>query len=175
MALLADSSVSMEILCLGYVIDIQAAPAGWTCNALKSADQKPSGKTIIPLVTTGIFQDCRSGLGRSGYRIVPSAWARFKKGAVRRKPVDRNTHFPICKIQPTDSVERRRQGDRHDKACFKALESAVAPGIGDRRIVSAPADKATSNLIANKFVRLESGIRLRIVDSKNALDELIMN
>lgn len=177
MALLVDSNVLTGILPRsGDMADIYGALARWIATTLKRADQKPVGKTVTLIVTTGILRDYRSGFGRNKYGIDSHAWARFKKSVNKRELVGCKTHFMISKIQPKVGGGRRWAGDKYDKAYFEALESAVGIGrLRDRHIVFVSADRATSDRMAAEFPPSEYGGRLHIVDSRDALDCLIMD
>ena len=175
MALLVDSNVLVRILPPGDMSDIYGALAGWIAATLEGADQKPVGKTVTLLVTTGILRDYRSGFGRNGYAIGPPAWARFKKSVHKRWHVGCNTYFRIRKIEAAGGGGRRWTGDKYDRSYFEALESAVGmERLGDRRIVFASADRATRSRMSEEFPPSRCGERLHIVDGKDALDSLIM-
>ena len=177
MALLVDSNLLARILPRGdNMSNIYGALAWWIADTLRKAGQKPVGKTVTLLVTTAIFRDYRTGFGRNKYDIDAHAWARFKKSINKRRLVGCNTYFTICKIEPSGGETGRWHGDKYDKAYFEALKTAIDTGrFEDRHIVFASADRATSGRIAEEFPPSRFGGRLHIVDSKDALDGLIMD
>ena len=177
MAMLVDSNLLARMRPRGdNMSNIHGALAGWIADTLRKAGQKPVGKAVTPLVTTAIFRDYRTGFGRNKYGIDAHAWARFKKSINKQRLVGCNTCFTICKIEPSGGETGRRHGDKCDKAYFEALKAAIDTGrFEDRHIVFASADRATSGRIAGEFPPSRFGGGLHIVDSKDALDGLIMD
>ena len=155
--------------------DMYGALADWIDGILKEAEYKPNGKTITLLVSTGVFRDYRSALGRKHYRVKSSSWAAFKKNIYRRKNVGNNTYFAIYKIAVPDSPVQGWQGDKYDKAYFEVLGSALgARKFSDRLVVFASNDRHTCATVKKGFLDKRPE-KIRVISSKKSLESLIMD
>ena len=155
--------------------DIHGALSGWICNILNSAEFKPRGKTIILLVSTGIFKDYRSALGRRQYHINTPLWATFRKNIHRRRQVGDGTYFSTYKITGQDgTADRGWSGDKYDRAYFEALQGAFsAERFDEYRIVFASNDGPTCAEVERDFLGKRDE-RLHVVSGKESLESLIM-
>lgn len=175
MLLLLDSNILLEILRSGDMDDVYDALANWVDDILKEAECKPSGKTITLLVSTGVFRDYRSALGRKHYRVKSASWMTFKKSIHRRKNVGNNTYFAIYKIAVPDSPVQGWQGDKYDKAYFEVLGSALgARKFSDRLVVFASNDRHTCATIKKGFLD-KWPEKIRVVSGRKSLESLIMD
>lgn len=175
MLLLLDSNLLLEILQPGDTGDIYTALAGWAARILKDAEFKPRGKTITLLVSTGVFKDHRSALGRKQYRVRPDSWAAFKKSVYCRKGVGDDTYFSIHKIAAKGGAIPVWRGDKYDKAYFEALVYALnATRFDDRLVVFGSNDRPTCAGVDRDFSSMQHK-RLHIVSGRGSLESLIMD
>ena len=175
MLLLLDANMLLGILQSGGTSDIHSALSRWISNMLNDAEFKPRGKAIILFVSTGIFRDYRSALGRRQYHINTYSWATFRKSVHRRRQVGDGTYFSTCKITGQDgTADRGWGGDKYDRACFEALQGAFsAERFGEYRIVFASNDGPTCAEVERDFLGKRDE-RLHVVGGKESHESLIM-
>lgn len=173
--LLLDANMLLDILQSGDTGDIHGALSRWISNILNDAEFKPRGKTIILLVSTGIFRDYRSALGRRQYHINTSLWATFKKNIYRRRQVGDGTYFSTYKITGQKGIpDHGWSGDKYDRAYFEALHGAFdTEKFGDYCIVFASNDRSTRAGVERDFLGKRDE-RLHVVNGKESLETLIM-
>lgn len=173
--LLLDSNMLLYILRPVDTGDIYGALSRWASGILGDAELKPKGKTITLLVSTGIFKDYRSALGRRQYSVNPAHWSVFKKSVNRRSSVGDDTYFSLHKMGSLDGPDRDWQGDKYDKTYFEALQCALdTEKFSDRCIVFASNDRSTCARVEGDFAGMQPG-RLHIVSGKGPLESLIMD
>lgn len=175
MLLLLDANMLLDILQSGDTGDIHGALSKWISNILNDAEFKPRGKTIVLLVSTGIFKDYRSALGRREYHINTSSWAVFRKNVHRRRQVGDSTYFSTYKITGQEGTpDRGWSGDKYDRAYFEALQGAFsAERFDDYRIVFASNDRPACAEVERDFLGKRDE-KLHVVSGKESLESLIM-
>lgn len=173
--LLLDANMLLDIIQSRDTGGIHGVLSKWIGDILNNAEYKPRGKTIRLLVSTDIFKDYRSALGRRQYHINASLWTKFKKQIHLRRLVGDNTYFSTYKITGHETTPNSSWGgDKYDLAYFEALQGAFSTEkFGDHHVVFASNDVPTCARVEGNFLG-KWAERLHVVSGKESLESLIM-